>query len=228
MFHDHFSVLFRHFFVPLGKKGRVHSQKSVLLLLFGVYGSFIYTFCSSGPVGLLLSILLCSSKVDGIIVFHISHFTSCSLFWRSSSRAFRFYAWPWTWLLLKSGCVKGSWFSIRFVQEGCHGDTEPGNSSPLLLWVPLRGQAARSTGREGWAGRGPGNLRKCFSTFALDSLLVFTWTISALMISCFQVCIHLKGLIFYKNCMGVTLVSGSIASVISEHSIECMRTQGKE
>lgn len=73
MFHDHFSVLFRHFFVPLGKKGRVHSQKSVLLLLFGVYGSFIYTFCSSGPVGLLLSILLCSSKVDGIIVFHISH-----------------------------------------------------------------------------------------------------------------------------------------------------------
>lgn len=145
--------------------------------------------------------------------------TSCGLFWNSSSRASRFHAWPWIWLLAKSGYVKGSCFSLRFVQEGCHRDTEFENSSPVLLWLHLCGQAAHSSGREGWAGREPGNLWKCFSTFAFDNLVVFKWTISALMISCFQVCIHLKGLILYKNCMGVTLVRwhGHFCNLTAQH-----------
>lgn len=54
----------------------------------------------------------------------------------------------------------------------------------------------------GLSWQGARQLQKMLHTFALDSLVEFTRTISALMISCFQVCIHFKGLTFYKNCMG--------------------------
>lgn len=66
------SVCFLTFFVPLGKK-KVHSQKFSFTVTFLCVWIFFHTCCSSEPVGLLLSILQCSSKVGGITVFHISH-----------------------------------------------------------------------------------------------------------------------------------------------------------
>lgn len=97
----------------------------------------------------------------------------------------------------------------------------------------LYGREAHSNGGESWAGREPGNLWKCFSTFALDILVVVKWSISALMASCFQVCIHFKGWILYKNSFGGWLWWGSsFTSAISQHSNaacpECMRTKWKE
>lgn len=72
MFHHNFSVLFKWFFLfHLGKKKFI--LNSQLYCYFLLCMDFFHTFCSSDPVGLLLSILLSSSKADGIIVFHISH-----------------------------------------------------------------------------------------------------------------------------------------------------------
>lgn len=88
---------------------------SVLLLLFGVYGFFFHTFCSSDPVGLLLSILLCSSKVDGMIVFHISHILQLILKQQLQGLQVPCVAMDLT--PGKSGCVNGSWYSISFAQE---------------------------------------------------------------------------------------------------------------
>lgn len=72
MFHDNFSVLFRYFLFHLGKEKSTLSKVSFTVTSWCVW-HFFHTFCSSDPVGLLLSILLCRSKADGITVFHISH-----------------------------------------------------------------------------------------------------------------------------------------------------------
>lgn len=49
--------------------------------------------------------------------------TSCSLFQSGSSRTSGSHAWLCICLLVKSAYCKGSWLSIGFVWEGCHGDT---------------------------------------------------------------------------------------------------------
>lgn len=108
----------------------VHSQQSVLLLVFVVVLGFF-----------TLSVIFtqqncccqfCCVTVKLTELWYFPFVTTCSLFRSSSSRTSGYHTWPCIWLLMKSGYYEGSWFSVRFVREGCHGDTESEKGSMVF------------------------------------------------------------------------------------------------
>lgn len=231
MYHDNFCVLFKLFFFLVWKKISTFSAVNFTVTFYFVV-VFFHTFCSFHPVPLLLSILLCNSKVDGIMILFVSHILQLVSKWQ-----FQDLRVPCLAVYLPPGEVRVLQ-RLLVLHRVCLG----GLSWRYRVWkrqyglsrgCSLYSRAAPSNGRETWAGREPGNLWKCFSTFALDILVVVKWSISALMASYFQVCIHLKGWILYKNSFGGWLQWGSsFTSAISQHSNaacpECMRTKWKE